>query len=144
MVEAAEAVPTAEPVGTVDPVQSNPSTPTAAPTPELSATVAARLKRDEHGLFAAVIQQHDTKEVLMLGWMNDEALARTLDGGLVTYFSRSRQRLWLKGETSGHVQHVKSVALDCDGDALLIAVDQVGAACHTGDHSCFDAGRLSL
>lgn len=111
--------------------------------PQLPAVLAARLKRDDHGLFAAVIQQHDTKEVLMLGWMNDEALARTLAGGLVTFFSRSRQRLWLKGETSGHVQHVKSVALDCDGDAVLIAVDQVDGACHTGDRSCFDAGKLS-
>jgi phosphoribosyl-AMP cyclohydrolase len=129
--------------GTVDLVQPPPTSSTSASTPQLPAVLAARLKRDDHGLFAAVIQQHDTKEVLMLGWMNDEALARTLAGGLVTFFSRSRQRLWLKGETSGHVQHVKSVALDCDGDAVLIAVDQVDGACHTGDRSCFDAGKLS-
>lgn len=116
----------------------------AEPAPPLPAAVAARLKRDEHGLFAAIVQQYDTHEVLMLGWMNDEALARTLASGLVTFFSRSRQRIWHKGETSGHVQHVKSVAIDCDGDALLVGVDQVDGACHTGDRSCFDAGKLSL
>ena len=73
----------------------------------------------------------------MVGWMNDDALARTLSTGRVTFWSRSRQELWRKGDTSGHIQHVKAVALDCDGDALLVKVDQVGPACHTGTRSCF-------
>jgi phosphoribosyl-AMP cyclohydrolase len=110
----------------------------------LPTDLAARLKRDEHGLVAAIIQQHDTGEVLMLGWMDDEALRRTLTQGRVTFWSRSRGEYWRKGDTSGHVQHVRSVAVDCDGDALLVRVDQVGAACHTGDRTCFDAGSLSL
>ena len=76
----------------------------------------------------------------MLGWMDDEALHRTLTTGRCTYWSRSRQEYWVKGETSGHQQWVKSVALDCDGDTVLVQVDQVGAACHTGDRTCFDAG----
>src|SRR5579875_2829045 len=109
---------------------------------ELDPAVAARLKRDPAGLVAAVVQQHDTGEVLMLGWMNDEALHRTLTTGRATYWSRSRQEYWVKGETSGHIQQVRSVALDCDGDALLVRVDQVGPACHTGAHSCFDADVL--
>jgi phosphoribosyl-AMP cyclohydrolase len=108
----------------------------------LDPLVAVRLKRDAAGLVAAVVQQHDTGEVLMLGWMDDEALHRTLTTGRATYWSRSRQEYWVKGETSGHVQQVKSVALDCDGDALLVRVDQVGAACHTGDRTCFDADVL--
>jgi len=78
----------------------------------------------------------------MVGWMDDEALHRTLTTGRVTYFSRSRQGLWRKGDTSGHVQRVVEVRLDCDGDAVLIAVDQTGSACHTGDRSCFDADVL--
>ena len=102
----------------------------------------ARLRRDPAGLVAAVVQQYDSREVLMLAWMNDEALLRTLTTGRATYFSRSRGTLWVKGDTSGHHQYVKSVALDCDGDALLVTVDQVGAACHTGDRSCFDADLL--
>jgi len=81
--------------------------------------------------------------VLMLGWMDDEALHRTLTTGRCTYWSRSRQEYWVKGETSGHQQWVKSVALDCDGDALLVKVDQVGVACHTGDRTCFDADVLN-
>ncbi|GAA3615856.1 phosphoribosyl-AMP cyclohydrolase [Marihabitans asiaticum] len=116
------------------------------PTPSpLERSLAARLKRDEHGLVAAVVQQHDTGEVLMLGWMDDEALHRTLTTGRVTYWSRSRGEYWRKGDTSGHVQHVRSVALDCDGDALLVRVDQVGAACHTGSRTCFadDLGALA-
>ncbi len=110
--------------------------------PPLDPAIAARLKRDDSGLVAAVVQQHDTGEVLMLGWMDDEALRRTLVEGRVTFWSRSRQEYWRKGDTSGHVQWVRSVALDCDGDALLVRVDQVGAACHTGDRTCFDAGDL--
>ncbi len=108
----------------------------------LDPAVAALLKRDAAGLVAAVVQQHDTGEVLMIGWMNDESLARTLTTGRATYWSRSRGELWRKGDTSGNVQWVESVALDCDGDALLVRVDQVGAACHTGDWTCFDARPL--
>jgi len=108
----------------------------------LDPAIAARLKRDADGLVCAVIQQHDTREVLMVGWMDDEALGRTLTTGRVTFWSRSRREYWRKGDTSGHVQWVRGAALDCDGDALLITVDQVGAACHTGDRTCFDADRL--
>lgn len=107
---------------------------------ELDPRIAARLKRDAKGLVAAVIQQYDTHEVLMVGYMNDEALRRTLTTGRVTFWSRSRQEYWRKGDTSGHVQYVKGVSLDCDGDALLVEVDQVGAACHTGKRSCFLEG----
>lgn len=110
----------------------------------LAPDVAARLKRDADGLVAAVVQQWDTREVLMVGWMDDEALHRTLTSGRATYWSRSRQEYWVKGGTSGHVQHVKGVRLDCDGDALLLEVDQVGAACHTGDRTCFDAVALPV
>lgn len=108
----------------------------------LDPEIAARLKRDEHGLFPAVAQQYDTGEVLMLAWMDDVALHRTLTTGRCTYWSRSRNEYWVKGETSGHQQWVKSVAVDCDGDAVLVQVDQVGPACHTGDRTCFDAGVL--
>src|SRR4051794_9299300 len=106
----------------------------------LDPQIADRLKRDANGLVCAVTQQWDTGEVLMVGWMDDEALHRTLTTGRCTYWSRSRQEYWVKGETSGHQQWVKSVALDCDGDALLVQVDQVGAACHTGERRCFDSG----
>jgi len=112
-----------------------------APMP-LDPQIASRLKRDDAGLFPAVAQQHDTGEVLMVGWMNDEALHRTLTTGRCTYWSRSRREYWVKGETSGHQQWVKSAALDCDGDTVLVQVDQVGAACHTGDRTCFDAITL--
>ena len=107
---------------------------------ELDPRIAARLKRDAKGLVAAVVQQYDTHEVLMVGYMNDEALRRTLTTGRVTFWSRSRQEYWRKGDTSGHGQYVKGVSLDCDGDALLVEVDQVGAACHTGKRSCFLEG----
>ncbi|MBK8469121.1 MAG: phosphoribosyl-AMP cyclohydrolase [Candidatus Phosphoribacter sp.] len=110
----------------------------------LDPALAALLKRDGQGLVAAVIQQHDTGEVLMLGWMDDEALARTLNSGRVSFWSRSRGEYWRKGDTSGHIQRVRSVALDCDGDALLVRVDQVGAACHNGDRTCFDARPLDV
>jgi phosphoribosyl-AMP cyclohydrolase len=110
----------------------------------LDLAIAARLKRDKAGLIVAVVQQYDTNEVLMVGWMDDEALHRTLTTRRATYWSRSRQAYWVKGETSGHIQHVKSVALDCDGDALLVKVDQLGAACHTGDRTCFDSGSLAV
>ncbi len=115
---------------------------TSDATPSLDPTIAERLKRDASGLVAAIVQQHDTREVLMLGWMDDEALRRTLAEGRVTFWSRSRGEYWRKGDTSGHVQHVHSVALDCDGDALLVRVDQVGAACHTGSRTCFDGNDL--
>src|SRR5499427_4547983 len=108
----------------------------------LDPKIAVRLKRNSDGLVAAIAQQHDTGEVLMLGWMNDEALHRTLTTGRCTYWSRSRQQFWVKGETSGHIQHVRSVALDCDGDTVLVKVDQTDGACHTGDRTCFDADVL--
>ncbi|MGW0608534.1 phosphoribosyl-AMP cyclohydrolase [Streptomyces sp. NPDC002644] len=127
----------------MDPMSSS-ATPEPAPGPSgrLDPAVAARLRRTADGLVPAIAQQYDTGEVLMLGWMDDEALRRTLTTGRCTYWSRSRQEYWVKGDTSGHVQHVKSVALDCDGDTLLVRVDQVGAACHTGDRTCFDADVL--
>src|SRR5664280_624531 len=108
----------------------------------LNRAIAARLKRDADGLVPAVAQQHDTGEVLMVGWMDDEALHRTLTTGRCTYWSRSRGEYWVKGETSGHQQWVRSVALDCDADTVLVQVDQIGAACHTGERTCFDAGVL--
>ncbi|MEO9137898.1 MAG: phosphoribosyl-AMP cyclohydrolase [Jatrophihabitans sp.] len=111
---------------------------------DLDPAVAARLKRDAAGLVAAVVQQHDTGEVLMVGWMDDEALHRTLSTGRGTYWSRSRQEYWVKGATSGHEQHVRSVALDCDGDAILVRVEQIGPACHTGARTCFDADELTV
>ncbi|HET8561206.1 MAG TPA: phosphoribosyl-AMP cyclohydrolase [Marmoricola sp.] len=108
----------------------------------LAPDIAARLKRSPEGLVPAVVQQHDTGEVLMLGWMDDEALHRTLSSRRTTFWSRSRQEYWVKGETSGHRQHVREVRLDCDGDTLLVKVDQEGAACHTGARTCFDADVL--
>ncbi len=107
----------------------------------LDPAIAAALKRTPDGLVPAIVQQHDSGEVLMLGWMDDEALARTLSTGRATYWSRSRQEYWIKGETSGHRQWVKEVRLDCDGDTLLVKVDQEGPACHTGERTCFDATR---
>jgi phosphoribosyl-AMP cyclohydrolase len=108
----------------------------------LDPEIAARLKRNADGLVCAVVQERATKDVLMVAWMNDEALELTLTTRKGTYFSRSRQRLWVKGESSGHVQHVHEVRLDCDGDTVLVTVDQVDGACHTGDHTCFDADVL--
>jgi phosphoribosyl-AMP cyclohydrolase len=104
--------------------------------------VIDRANFDSKGLLAAIIQQHNTGEVLMLGWMDAEALRRTLTEGRVTFWSRSRQEYWRKGDTSGHAQYVRGAALDCDGDALLVQVEQIGAACHTGEHSCFDVDPL--
>jgi phosphoribosyl-AMP cyclohydrolase len=108
----------------------------------LDPAIAARLKRTPDGLVCAVAQQYDTREVLMVAWMTDEALARTLTTREGTYWSRSRDELWVKGATSGHVQKVVEVRLDCDGDTVLLLVDQSGAACHTGAHTCFDADLL--
>jgi len=110
--------------------------------PELDPALATRLTRGPDGLVPAVAQQYDTGEVLMVGWMDDEALRRTLTEGRVTYWSRSRQEYWRKGDTSGHVQRVREVRLDCDGDVLLVLVDQEGAACHTGSRTCFDGDVL--
>ena len=100
-------------------------------------TVLAALPFNTQGLIAAIAQQHDSGEVLMLGWMNADALHATIASGEATYFSRSRQTLWRKGETSGQKQKVVGLRLDCDADALLVLVDQQGAACHTGRRSCF-------
>jgi phosphoribosyl-AMP cyclohydrolase len=108
----------------------------------LDPAIAGRLKRDGDGLFPAVIQQHDSGEVLMLGWMDDEALHRTLDSGRTTFWSRSRREYWVKGATSGNRQWVKEVRLDCDGDTVLVKVDQEGPACHTGTRTCFDDDLL--
>jgi phosphoribosyl-AMP cyclohydrolase len=98
--------------------------------------VAALLK-DPAALIPAVVQDVSNNEVLMLAYMNSESLALTLSTGKATYWSRSRNELWVKGATSGHFQEVHSISLDCDGDALLLKVTQTGVACHTGDHTCF-------
>jgi phosphoribosyl-AMP cyclohydrolase len=103
---------------------------------ELSPDVLAMLK-DKVELIPAIAQDVATGEVLMLAYMNQESLALTIESGRATYWSRSRNELWEKGATSGHTQKVISIAIDCDGDALLLTVEQVGAACHTGDRSCF-------
>ena len=95
------------------------------------------LKFDSNGLIPAVVVDSVTKRVLMLAYMNEPAYEKTLETGLMTYYSRSRQELWLKGETSGHYQHVVSLHIDCDNDTILAIVRQEGAACHTGNHSCF-------
>ncbi|MFE4456734.1 phosphoribosyl-AMP cyclohydrolase [Nocardia tengchongensis] len=108
----------------------------------LDPAIAARLKRNADGLFAAIAQEKSTGAVLMMAWMDDEALARTLETRKGTYYSRSRQQYWVKGETSGHTQYVHEVRLDCDGDTVLLVVDQEGAACHTGTHTCFDTDVL--
>jgi phosphoribosyl-AMP cyclohydrolase len=92
----------------------------------------------EDGLLPAVIQEQSTQQVLMVGYMDREALRRTLTEGRVVFWSRSRKEYWRKGDTSGHVQFVRGAALDCDADALLVTVEQVGPACHTGAHACFD------
>lgn len=107
---------------------------TAIPLPT---DVASAVPFDRDGLVAAIAQQHDSGEVLMLAWMNRDALAETLATGEVCYWSRSRQRLWRKGETSGQRQRLVELRVDCDGDTLLLLVDQQGVACHTGRRSCF-------
>lgn len=102
------------------------------------------IRFDEDGLVPAIIQDSSSGVVLMLGYMNAEAIRRTVSEGRVTFWSRSRQEFWRKGDTSGHSQFVKSVRVDCDGDTLLVQVDQVGAACHTGNRTCFDARELDV
>jgi phosphoribosyl-AMP cyclohydrolase len=108
----------------------------------MTSDVLDRVRFDEKGLIPAIIQEESTKDVLMLGYMDAEALRRTLSEGRVTFWSRSRQEYWRKGDTSGNVQHVRGAALDCDGDTLLVTVHQVGPACHTGAHACFDVDPL--
>lgn len=108
----------------------------------LDPQIAALLKRDAAGLLPAVIQDVTSGDVLMVGWMDDVALQQTLTSGRTTFYSRSRGEYWVKGETSGHHQWVREVRLDCDGDTVLVKVEQVGAACHTGDRTCFDAQAL--
>ena len=106
-------------------------------------SILSRATFDDDGLLPAIIQQQESLEVLMLGYMDAEALRRTLTTGRVTFWSRSRREYWRKGDTSGHVQYVKQAALDCDADTLLVTVDQIGAACHTGTRSCFDSDVLN-
>ena len=108
----------------------------------LEPRIADQLRRTGDGLIAAVVQDATTGRVLMMAWMDDAALAETLATRRGVYFSRSRGRRWVKGETSGHVQHVRGVELDCDGDTVLLRVDQTGAACHNGTTSCFDTETL--
>lgn len=100
-------------------------------------SILENLKYDANGLIPAIIQDHANGQVLMMAWMNKESLSKTLETGLCTYWSRSRQSFWVKGETSGHLQHVKRISVDCDQDALLIQVEQIGAACHDHYRSCF-------
>ena len=106
------------------------------------------LKFNEQGLIPAIVQDHENGQVLMMAWVNRESLEQTIESGLCTYWSRSRQEFWVKGQTSGHLQHVKKISVDCDQDALLIHVEQIGAACHEGYRSCFfrdlDDGELTL
>ena len=108
----------------------------------LDPAVADRLSRTPDGLVAAVVQDATSGRVLMMAWMDDAALAETLATRRGVYFSRSRGQRWVKGETSGNVQHVRSVEIDCDGDTVLLRVDQTGAACHNGTTSCFDTATL--
>jgi phosphoribosyl-AMP cyclohydrolase len=111
--------------------------------------IVEQLKYDSNGLIPAIIQESGTGRVLMMAWMNKESLAKTIETKKTWFWSRSRQKYWLKGETSGHYQHVKNVSFDCDGDCLLIEVEQAGAACHEGYKSCFfrsiegDAARVT-
>jgi phosphoribosyl-AMP cyclohydrolase len=108
----------------------------------MSEDVLDRVRFDDKGLLPAIIQEESTKQVLMLGYMDAEALRRTLTEGRVTFWSRSRQEYWRKGDTSGNAQYVRGAALDCDGDTLLVTVHQIGPACHTGAHACFDVDPL--
>ncbi|MGO3147635.1 MAG: phosphoribosyl-AMP cyclohydrolase [Leucobacter sp.] len=101
----------------------------------------ANLKFGADGLIPAIVQDDESERVLMLAWMDEESIRRTLTSGRVTFWSRSRQEYWRKGDTSGHRQYVRGIEMDCDGDTLLVRVVQIGAACHTGTHSCFD-GRV--
>jgi phosphoribosyl-AMP cyclohydrolase len=108
------------------------------------AALLERVRFNADGLVPVIAQQWDSREVLMMAWMDLPALERTLATGEATYFSRSRGEQWVKGATSGHRQMVRSVMADCDGDTLLILVDQLGSACHTGDRTCFDQVSVDL
>jgi phosphoribosyl-AMP cyclohydrolase len=108
----------------------------------LDPAIAARLKLDANGLITAVIQDHDSGDVLMVGWMDTEALRRTLVEKRATFWSRSRQKYWTKGEESGNFLDVTEVRLDCDGDTVLVRANPAGPTCHTGTRTCFDADRL--
>jgi phosphoribosyl-AMP cyclohydrolase len=121
----------------------DPAPDPAPPVSHLDPAVAALLRRDAAGLVPAVVQDEQSRAVLMVGWMDDEALHRTLTTGRSTFWSRSRGEYWVKGESSGHRQWVREVRLDCDGDTLLVTVAQEGPACHTGDTTCFDARVLA-
>jgi phosphoribosyl-AMP cyclohydrolase len=112
-------------------------TKTKTPTSPLPDTIRQALRFDEHGLIPAIIRSNDDGEILMLAWMNEEALAKTIESGHLCYWSRSRARLWRKGESSGQRQRLVRLRLDCDGDTLLIDVEQTGVACHTGRRTCF-------
>lgn len=120
-----------------DPAPREVSELSEAKSAQLPPKIVEMLRRNEQGLVAAIAQDATTSEVLMLGWMNDTSLALTLATGRAVYWSRSRQELWRKGDTSGHYQQVHRVEIDCDGDALLLQVSQTGAACHTGKKTCF-------
>jgi len=111
-------------------------------TDESVVEVLDRVTFDKDGLLPAIIQEESTRDVLMLGYMDREALRRTLTQGRVTFWSRSRQEYWRKGDTSGNIQLVRTAALDCDDDALLVTVEQHGPACHTGAHACFEVDPL--
>ncbi len=104
---------------------------------KINEEIINRIKFDDKGLVPAIIQDDATGQVLMLGYMNEESLRLTLQTGRTWFYSRSRQKLWNKGETSGHFQNVRKVSYDCDGDTILVIAEQVGAACHTGNFSCF-------
>jgi len=104
---------------------------------ELMKDMLNELKFDDKGLIPVIVQDHETNEVLMMAYMNREALEKSFDTGMAHYWSRSRNKLWLKGETSGHFQKIKSISTDCDSDTLLLKVEQKEAACHTGHYSCF-------
>ena len=111
--------------------------PVAIYPPEAVSAALGAIKFDDKGLVPAIAQQHDSGEILMMAWMDRDAVTETMRTGRVCYWSRSRQALWRKGETSGHVQTLVDLRIDCDGDTLLVLVDQTGAACHTGRHNCF-------
>ena len=118
--------------------------PSSTPPPQPSPLGATPWRPNALGLVCAVAQQRGTGEVLMVAWMDAEAVRRTLATGRATYWSRSRGEYWVKGETSGHAQYVHRISVDCDGDALLLEVDQVGPACHTGQRSCFDTAAVEV
>jgi phosphoribosyl-AMP cyclohydrolase len=130
--------PAASPAGPGSDVTggAEPASPGQAP-PAAAAALLGAVAFDSAGLVPAIAQQHDSGEILMLAWMNRESILETLATGRVCYWSRSRRQLWRKGETSGQVQRLVEMLVDCDGDALLLRVDQTGVACHTGRRSCF-------